>query len=166
VEMLLYPINFAIVIAFLAYFLRKPMAKMLKARSDGVEDEINSAAKGKKSAEELKQMYAQKVKDIEDERAAILEEARKLADDKRLQILNDAKAHAHEMKEKASRDAANELEQVKNTVYQSIVDISAEMAADLITATIDGKTHEKLFAQALVELEETNIFNAEPVATA
>jgi F-type H+-transporting ATPase subunit b len=136
---------------------------MLQARADRVEGDMKNAATNKATAEELKTQYEQKVRDIEKERNEILDEARKLANEKRDQIMEAAKVEAQDVKDRARRDVATELEQIKSTVHQVIIDISADMAAKLISATIDKSTHEKLFSEALSELEATSAFNKESV---
>jgi len=156
-------INFVITAAFLTYLLYKPVRRILQARADRVEDEIKDAALSKMTAEELKTKYEQKVRDIEIERAAILDEARKLASEKRDQILDAAKMEAQDVKDRANRDIATGLEQIKGTVHQAIIDISSDMAAKLITATIDKTAHDKLFSEAMTELEATTIFNTDTV---
>lgn len=153
-------INFVITAAILTWLLYKPVKRILAARADRVEGDMKDAALSKMTAEELKTAYEQKVRDIETERAAILDEARKLANENRDRILSDAKAEAQSVKEKASRDMATELEQIKGSVHQSIIDISADMATKLISATIDKSAHERLFSEAMVELEATTAFNS------
>jgi len=164
VDMLPNLLNFLITAALLTYLLYKPVRRVLQARADRVEGDIKDAAQNKATAEELKTQYEQKVKDIEVERNAILDEARKQAGEKRDQILETAKAEAQDVKERASRDIATELEQTKGAVHQAIVDISTDMAAKLISATIDKNAHDKLFSEALAELEATPAFSKETVA--
>jgi len=157
-------VNFILIAVVMTYLLYKPVRKILQARADRVEGEMKDAALSKATAEELKAQYEQKVKEIETERATILDEARKLASEKRSQILDEAKAEAQDVKDRASRDVAFELEQTKGAVHQAIIDISTDMAAKLISATIDKDAHEKLFSEALAELEATTAFKTETVA--
>jgi F-type H+-transporting ATPase subunit b len=157
-------VNFILIAVVMTYLLYKPVRKILQARADRVEGEMKDAALSKATAEELKAKYEQKVKEIETERAAILDEARKLAGEKRSQILDEAKSEAQDVKDRASRDIAFELEQTKGAVHQAIIDISTDMAAKLISATIDKNAHEKLFSEALTELEATTAFKTDSVA--
>ena len=152
--------NFILTAALLTFLLYKPVRKLLQARAERVEGEMNDAALSKKTAEELKTMYEQKVRDIETERTAILDEARKIATESRDKILETAKLEASDVKARASRDIETEKEQLKGAVHQAIVDISTDMAAKLISATIDKTAHEKLFAEAMTELEATASFSA------
>ncbi|MCL1846316.1 MAG: F0F1 ATP synthase subunit B [Defluviitaleaceae bacterium] len=156
-------LSFILTAAFLTWLLYKPVKKILQARADRVEGDINDAALSKASAAELKAMYEQKVREIETERAEILDEARKAASERRAKMLDEAKAEAQDVKERAARDVANELEQIKGTVHQAIVDISTDMAAKLISASVDAKAHEKLFDEAMAELEATTAIYTEAV---
>jgi F0F1-type ATP synthase membrane subunit b/b' len=44
---------------------------------------------------------------------------------------------------------------VKDQVEQAIVEVSCEMAGKLLATTIDPKTHNRLFDEAMAELEST-----------
>jgi F-type H+-transporting ATPase subunit b len=121
--------------------------------------ELRDAEDKNLTASELKAKYEQKVSEIENERMSILDEARKQAGERRTQILNEAKAEAQDVKERASRDIASEREQIKSAVVEAIVDISADMASRLITTNIDKNAHDRLFAEALAELEATTAFS-------
>jgi len=153
-------LNFVLIATLLTYLLYKPVKKILQARADRVEGDMKDAALNKATAEELKVHYEQKVRDIETERATILDEARKLAGENRDKILENAKAEAADVKSRAERDIATEKEQIKGAVHQAIIDISADMAAKLISATIDKTAHDRLFAEAMTELEATAAFKS------
>ena len=147
--------NFAVLVAIMTYLLYKPVKRVLQSRADRVESDIQNAATSKASAEELKAMYEQKVKDIELERGTVLEETRKQANTRRDQIVDEAKAEAQELKDRAARDIAAERDRVKAEVHQAIIDISADMAAKLVAVNIDKNAHDKLFAEAMADLEAT-----------
>ncbi|MCL2456036.1 MAG: F0F1 ATP synthase subunit B [Defluviitaleaceae bacterium] len=151
-------LNFVATAVLITWLLYKPVKKILHARAERVEGDIRDAATNKATAEELKVLYETKVREIEKERSEILDTARKLANEKRDQIMDAAKAEAQDVKDRANRDVANELEQIKSTVHQAIIDISTDMAAKIISATIDKNAHEKLFSEALSELEATSAF--------
>lgn len=153
--------NFVAVALLLTWLLYKPVKKILQTRADRVEGDMRDAAASKATAEELKAQYEQKVRDIETERAVILDEARRLATENREKVLEAAKAEAADVKERASRDIATEREQIKGAVHQAIIDISTDMAVKLISATIDAKAHERLFSEAMTELEATTAFRTE-----
>lgn len=148
-----YLISFAVLVFFFTYFLHKPVKEILKKRADRIEADIQNAIDNKTDAEELKTLYEQKLKDIELERSAILDEARKEATTRLDQILSEAKTEAQITRDRAKRDIAAEQERVKAEVHQVIIDISTAMAAKLVSATIDKQAHDRLFSEAMDELE-------------
>jgi F-type H+-transporting ATPase subunit b len=156
-------LNFIFMVALLTFLLYKPVRRILQTRSDKIENDLNDAAANKANAEELKAQYEQLIRDIEQERTSILDEAKRIAKDRQNQILSDAKAEAMEIKEKAARDIATEKERIKDDVYHAIVDISTSMAQKLILANIDKSSHDRLFAEAMDDLEAT-AFRSDSVA--
>ena len=155
VMMVPYLISFAVLVFFFAKFLYKPVKEILNKRADRIEADIQDAMESKASAEELKIMYEQKLKDIEVERSAILDDARKEATTRLNQILGDAKTEAQIIRDRADRDIATEQERVKAEIHQAIIDISTDVASKLVSVTIDQKAHDRLFAEAMDELEST-----------
>ena len=155
IDMALPLLSFALVAALLTYLLYKPVKKMLDSRAERVASELNDATADRLAADELKLSYEKLVRDIELERAAVMEEARKIAKDRQNQILDDAKAEAKEIKERALREIAVEKERIRGSVFEAIVDISATMAERLISAKIDKTSHDRLFSEAMEELEAT-----------
>ena len=148
-------ISFIVLALVFTYFLYKPVRRILQTRADRIAEDIANAEADKASASELKAEYELKIKDIEAERAAILEEARLEANKRLSIILGDAKTEASEIRDRARRDIVAERERVKAEVHQAIIDISTDMAAKLVSATIDKRDHDRLFAEAMDDLETT-----------
>jgi len=157
-------INFLLLVVVMTWLLYKPVRRILQARADRIEGEMKDAAMSKVAADELKAQYEQKVREIEVERTAILDEARKLANENRDRIVENAKNEAADVKSRAERDIATEKEQIKGAVHQAIIDISTDMAEKLISATIDKNAHDKLFSEAMAELEATSAFKTDSAA--
>ena len=152
-------LSFALVAWLLTYLLYKPVKRMLEARAERVASELDEASTSRMAADELKSNYEKLVRDIELERATVMEEARKIAKDRQNQILDDAKAEAAEIKERALREISVEKERIKDAVFEAIVDISTTMAERLISTKIDKTSHDRLFAEAMEELEATAFKN-------
>jgi len=150
-----YLVSFGVLVFFFVKFLYKPVKGILQKRAESIESDIQEAIANKASSAELKTLYEQKIKDIETERNIILEEARKEATARLNQILGEAKTEAQITRDRAKRDIAAEQERVKAEIHQAIIDISTDMAAKLVSTTIDKNAHDRLFAEAMDELEAT-----------
>jgi len=148
-------LSFVILVLVFKRFLYVPVKNILQKRADIIEADIQNAAENKASAEELRLEYEQKIKNIELERSAILEEARKEATVRLNQILGEAKEEAQITRDRAKRDIIAEQERVKAGIHQAIIDIATDMAAKLVTANIDKANHARLFEEAMEELETT-----------
>jgi len=154
-------INVVVLAFIMGGLLYLPVKEALKARRDRIEAEINDAAEKSTSANALKKEYERKVKDVEIEKGTILEDARKQANERRTQLLEEAKLEAQELKDRAAKDIAVERDRIKDEVHRAIIDISSDIAAKLISATIDKNAHDRLFAEAMTELESTAFRPAE-----
>lgn len=148
-------VSFGLLAFIFAKFLYKPVKNILQKRADSIAADIRDAAESKASAAELQVMYEQKLRNIEVERNTILDEARKEATARLNQILGEAKTEAQITRDRAKRDISAEQERVKAEIHQAIIDISTNMAAKLVSAAIDQRTQDQLFAEAMDELEAT-----------
>ena len=154
-QMILPLVSFAILVFIFKRFLYIPVKNILQKRAEKIETDILTAEENAKKAEDLRLMYETKLKEIEVERAAILEEARKDAAVRVDAILGNAKEEATATKDRAKRDIETEIGRVKAEMHRAIVDISTDIAAKLVTATIDKENHDRLFSEAMDELEAT-----------
>jgi len=146
-------VSFIVLVLLLTYLLYKPVKSVLAARAERVFGELTGAEEENQKAHELRVMYEQKLHQYESDAAALLSEVRRQAHVVRDEIIDKAKAEAQEIRERASKDAAAELERVKGDVHHAIIDISADLAEKLIAANIDKSAHDRLFAEAMSDLE-------------
>ena len=145
----------AVLAALMTFLLYNPVKKILSDRAEKIAGELKDAEDKNLSAAELKLKYEQKVREIEQERADIIEAARKEAKERQAQIVEEAKTEAMSLKERAAKDISDEKVRFKDAVHAAIIDISTDMAAKIIEVTVDKNAHNKLFAEALAELETT-----------
>ena len=148
-------INALVIFGILAYYLYLPIRTMLEMRSEKIRDEMAKAESDMAVAQELRAQYEQKIKGIELERNAILDEARKAANERRIQLLAEANAEVENIKHRAKIEVAMERELIRDQVSYAIVDIASDMAEKILKETIDKTAQEKLFDEALAELESS-----------
>ena len=138
----------------LTKILYKPVRNLLHERTQRIQNQLDEARESRAAAGELRTKYDHQLKDIDLERTAILEEARKQASEQRAQILSMAKDEARDLKDRAGIEIAAERERVRDEIHTAVIDISSEMAEKLLAATIDRKAHDRLFADGLAELDK------------
>ena len=137
----------------LTKLLYKPVRAFLRERTGRIQGQMDEARESRAAAGELRARYDHQLKDIDLERTAILEEARKQANEQRAQILGMARDEAKELKDRAGVEIAAERERVRDEIHTAVIDISSEMAEKLLGVAIDTKAHERLFADGLRELD-------------
>jgi len=131
-----------------------PVRKFLHDRSERVRSQLEEAREGQIYASELRDRYDRQLKEIDLERTAILDEARKQANSQREYIITVAKDEARELKERAGVEVEIERERIKSEIHTALIDISSDMAEKLLKATVDRNAHDRLFAEGLLELDK------------
>ena len=137
----------------LTKLLYKPVCIFLNNRTERIRKQLNDAKEGRAAAGELRAKYDRQLKDIDIERTAILEEARKLAAEQREHILNTAKDEAKELKDRANMEVMAERDRIRDELHTAVIDISSGIAEKLLGVSIDKNAHDRLFAEGLAELE-------------
>ena len=148
-------LNFILLAILMTYILYKPVRAFLHERADRIAKELDEAEATRAAAVNLKEQYEQRLKDIEIERTAILDDARKQAMERRNRDMAETKKEMDALKVRADIEIAAELARVKDQVEQSIVELSSEMAGKLLGVSIDPGMHSRLYDEAMAELEAT-----------
>jgi len=157
--------NFILLAVLMTFILYKPVRAFLHERADRIAKELEEADATRLAANALKDQYEQRLKDIEMERTAILDDARKQAIERRNRDMADTKKEMDALKARAQIEITAERDRVKDQVEQAIVEISTDMAGKLLAASIDATAHTRLFNEAMAELEAT-VFKPAAVETA
>jgi len=145
--------NAALLAAVLSYLLYKPVRKFLKSRTERIIAQMGRAEDEIVKAGELKAQYEQKLEGIEEERAAILEEAHRLAAEKGRRIVSDAQKDAAEARERVLADMRIERERAQEEMRLQIIEVASIMAEKLVAQAMDAETQDRLFAETMAELE-------------
>lgn len=134
--------------------LFNPVRDMLKKRSEKIKDDIDSAAKDKEDAANLKEEYAAKLKEIDKEAESILADARKRASENAARIEADAKAEANRIIERARSEAELEKQKAADDVKREMVVLASMMASKVVKASINTTVQDELVDDTLKEIGE------------
>jgi len=146
-------LNVAILAAFLAYLLYRPVRTILNKRTTKIQGQLIQAEEELEKATELRHKYEQKMEDVEREREEILSEARKVAADSGRRLISDAKKEADSIRERAAANVEMEWERAENDMRTAIIDVSAVMAEKFVSLAINKETHDRLFDETISDLE-------------
>lgn len=145
--------NAGLLAVALTYLLYKPVRNFLRARTDRIKTQLQSAQDDRAKAEELKARYEQRFKEIERERDEILESAHKLAAVRGEQMLAKAQKEAEAMLSRAAGETRVERERASEEIRLHIIDVASLMAEKIVARTMDEETLDRLFTETMAELE-------------
>ena len=147
-------INIFILFFALSYLLFNPARDFLEKRRKKIADELEQAALDQKSAAEMKAEYDAKLKAVNKEADAILEEARRKAKRREAKILDEARAEAARIVERAGKEIELERKKALDEMKQEVVSIASLMAGKVVAASIDTKVQDALIDETLKEMGE------------
>ncbi len=146
-------INTALLIFILTKLLYNPVKDFMQKRADRIANQLSDAETHLADAMKQKAEYETKLRDIESERVAILEQARKRAMEKGDEIIAEARREAESIRSRAMSDIQMEQERVKDDVRKQMIEISSLLAGRFVAVSLDKDAHDKLIADTLKELE-------------
>lgn len=146
-------LNGIILAIALGVLLYKPVKEFMAKRSDRIQSKIDESDANMEKANELIAVYKDKLKEIEKERLEILEAAQLMAKEEAKQILEEAKREASENKKRTLDSIDAEKKRLKEETRLYIIELAALMAEQYITQSIDQETQDKIFHEALAQME-------------
>lgn len=140
-------------VAFIMYILLYgPVKKFMASRQERIENQIKSAATQLKDAEQLKADYESKLKNIEQEKAEILDSARKRGAEREEQIIGEARKEAQTLKDRALLDIQREKDKAQDEMKRQIIEVSSLMASRFVKGGMDDSSKQSLLDAAISDL--------------
>jgi F-type H+-transporting ATPase subunit b len=141
--------NFAVLAIALFFLLRKPVAKALNARIEGIKEQLSELeAKKQKALEELAD-YNAKLASLESESEKIIAQYEKQGIEAKARILKEAEAAAEKLEEQAKRNIEHEFKQAQQSLQKEILEKALVKAEDLLKARITDQDQERLVDEYL-----------------
>jgi len=147
-------LNAVVLFGLLFFILYKPVRTALQKRTEKIKSQLDRAEQDMSQAESLKAQYAENLSHIEDERLEILDAAQKSAMQKGRDIVDGAKSEADTVKRQAQQVILHQQEQVRDSLRLHVIELSSAMASKIVSHVIDREVQDRLFDEALRELEE------------
>jgi len=144
--------NFGVLAVALFFILRKPLSQGLRARIDGIKEQLNDLEKKKRDAEselaEYEKKFANLDKEAIDITAAYLKQGREAKE----RILAEAKIVAVKMEETAKKNIEHEFKKTKKRLQKEIIAKSLTKARQLIKNKITTDDHNRLIDEYLTKV--------------
>ena len=149
--------NAVVLFLILKKFLFVPVMNFIEQRKGSIQNEIESADNMKFEANALKDEYDKRLVGVEEEKKAIIDEARRMssyiqeksrkeAETEKERILKSAETERHHMYEKARQDLRHETAL-----------ISIDIAEEILKKKIDIKDNEQILDSILKELSDIKV---------
>ena len=149
-------LGFILVLWIMKRFAWKPLLRILEERSDRVQSELGEAEKQRLDVERLRQQYEERLRDIDAEARAKLQEAVRNAQRIASEIKEDARGDVKEMlgraRDEIERDRAEALVQLKNEV----VEIAIKASGKVLRESLDTAKHRKIVAEFIRDLDSVD----------
>jgi len=146
-------LNVAILTVILIKILYNPVKKYMAARTQRIQNEIETARRERDEALDLKEKYETLISDIEREREDVLRQAHKKAMEKSDQLLFDARHEAELMYSRALADLELERKNIQDEMKKQMIEISVMMAGHFVEVSIDREAQDRYIDEAFTDWE-------------
>lgn len=153
---LLFPLlNFALLIAVLVYFTRKPIQTFFAERRRSIHTDLEQSAELQRQAEERHAKFQRRLVELERELEEIRRLGRERADAEREQILTDARESAVRIERTARSAIDQELRRAREKLRDEASDLAVELAAGLLGERVTDQDRDRLVDEFIARVEQT-----------
>ena len=141
--------NFAVLAIVLFFLLRKPLSQALGSRIKVIKNELEDLEARKNAAEKKLAEYNEKLAQLENEGAQIVEDYIKQGNEAKQRILKEAESSAEKLKTQARRNIEHEFEQAKLALQEEIFESSLAKAEEIIKNKISEDDQNRIVDEYL-----------------
>lgn len=145
-------INFGLLAVILVYFLRKPLPKALASRRQGIKDELDNLEGQKQEAEKQLAEYKKKLGLLDQEVEKIVAEYVREGEEVKAKILEEAQVAAEKLQEQAKKNIEHEFHKAKQQLKAEMAGEAVAMAEKLIKKDIKPKDQKRLIDEYLTKV--------------
>ena len=150
-------VNFIVLVSLLRRFLYNPVLGAIDAREKKIAAELAHAAATEAEAQKQRDEFQHKNEDIDQRRAALLQQATEEANVERRRLLDDARKAADALRDKRRDTLASEAHSLKDAVrrraQQEVFAIARKALGDLSGVTLEERIAE-VFVRRVGELDD------------
>ncbi len=145
---------FLTVVLVLGKFAWKPLLAALKAREDFIRESLENAKKEREESAALLKRYTEQINEAREEATAITQEGRRDAEEVRRRISAEARTEADAMIKRAKREIEIAHQDAISEIYNTVADLSTQIAERVLRREINTEEHRELVARALEEVKK------------
>lgn len=145
-------VNFLVLVVILRALAYEPVAKMLKQRSDKIQDSLDQAAADRKAAEQTLAQYKTQLADANKRAQEIVDRAELTARQEREALVAETKREIERMKATAQAEIQNERNRAFEEMKAEIVTLSLQAAEKIVAKNLSSKENDKLINDFISDL--------------
>ena len=153
-SLVVFLVNFSLVLGVLYLFAFKPVLRVLDQRSEKIRDSLTAADQAKKEASDSEAKIQEQLATARREGQRLLDQARGQAEEFRESEMKRAREEAEGLivraREEIEREKDGAVEEIKN----HFADLTIEAAEKVINRSLDKDSHSKLITETLQSGEQ------------
>jgi F-type H+-transporting ATPase subunit b len=153
-SLIVYLVNFGILLLLLYLFAYKPILRMLDQRSQRIRESLEAAESTKQQAAQSQAEMKAQLEESRREAQRLIEEARQMADRYRQEEQAHARQEVEAFIAKAREDIRHERDDVMEEVRKHFADLAIVAAEKVVQRSVDRRVHAELIEQVLKEGEQ------------
>ncbi|MFU2193159.1 F0F1 ATP synthase subunit B [Mycoplasma sp. 4079] len=146
-------IAFLIVFLLLTYLLYKPVKKMMKNRTNFIQENINSAIKQKEDSLEVLNDANEKLKEAHKQADSIVNKAKIKAGEVSKTYIDKAKAESYRLLEETNQDIALQKKEFDANAKKYVIQVATELAEKILRKEISPETQDEIIKNYLESSE-------------
>ena len=155
-DFLFYLIMFIIMLLIVKHFAWGPVTKMMDKRATKISNDIDSAEKARKEAEDLAAKRQTALENSRAEAAGIINRAKQNGEQQKASIVNAANEEVKTMKANAKKDIRQEKQDALSSVKNDVAELSIEIASKIIQKELTPESQKELVDSYIEGLGKQN----------
>ena len=152
-SLLIYLVNFLLVLGILGLFAYRPILRLMDQRADRIRESLEASERAREEAATSQEAIEAQLVEARREGQRIVEQARESAERFRAEEMERARNEAENFVERARADIQRERDVVIEEVRASFGDLAITAAERVVRRSLDRQAHEDLITQVLEEGE-------------
>lgn len=149
--LIVYIVNFLILLGILYVFAYKPLLRAMDQRSERIRESLAAADRAREEAASSRAAIEEQLNEARREGQRLLDQAREAADRYREEEMGRARQDVDAFIERARSDIQRERDAAIEEVRVSFGDLAITAAERVIRRSLDRRAHQDLIAQVLEE---------------
>lgn len=150
-SLIVYLVNFVILLSILYVAAYKPFLRMMDERSARIKEGLEAAERAKEESGRIQADMQQKLAEARREGQQLLERAREMADRYRQEERDKARLEAEAFIEQAREDIQRERDEAIAQVRRQFADLAIRAAEQVINRSLDASAHQDIIESVLEE---------------